>query len=91
MLAGLRISLDIAERSPLRVFAAERLAYPTGRDDAALWEHVQRYGQGLWHPAGSCGMGRVVDAELRVMGVEGLRVADASVIRPSSAGTRTPP
>jgi choline dehydrogenase-like flavoprotein len=32
------------------------------------------------HPAGACGMGRVVDSELRVRGIDGLRVVDASVI-----------
>ena len=33
-----------------------------------------------WHPTGTCSMGKVVDNELRVRGVEGLRVVDASVI-----------
>lgn len=33
-----------------------------------------------WHAAGSCAMGTVVDAELRVKGVQGLRVVDASVM-----------
>ena len=32
------------------------------------------------HPAGTCGMGRVVDSELRVLGIDGLRVVDASVM-----------
>ena len=34
----------------------------------------------IYHPVATCAMGRVVDSELRVQGVEGLRVADASVI-----------
>ena len=34
----------------------------------------------LYHPVGTCAMGDVVDAELRVKGVDGLRVADASVM-----------
>ena len=47
-------------------------------------EHVHQWGQTLYHPAGSCKMGTdesaVVDASLRVQGVTGLRVADASVM-----------
>lgn len=43
-------------------------------------EHVRQWGQTLYHPAGSCGIGSVVDAALRVMGVAGLRVADASIL-----------
>lgn len=43
-------------------------------------EHVRQWGQTLYHPAGTCGMGAVVDANLRVNGVAGLRVADASVM-----------
>jgi choline dehydrogenase-like flavoprotein len=80
IVAGLRISLDIAGRAPLHDLETARLVGPEGDDDDALWEHVQRHGQGLWHPTGSCGMGRVVDSQLRVLGAEGLRVADASVM-----------
>ena len=47
-------------------------------------EHVRRYAESLYHPVGTCTMGRrsdaVVDAELRVHGIEQLRVVDASVM-----------
>ena len=44
-----------------------------------------------WHASGSCSMGRVVDTEFRVKGVEGLRVVDASVIPvPLSAHIQAP-
>ena len=47
-------------------------------------DHVRQWGQTLYHPVGSCKMGSdenaVVDASLRVQGVAGLRVADASVM-----------
>ncbi|KAI1341377.1 hypothetical protein F5Y15DRAFT_354772 [Xylariaceae sp. FL0016] len=43
---------------------------------------------GTYHPMGSCSMGKVVDADLRVMGVDGLRVVDASVI-PIAIGAHT--
>jgi choline dehydrogenase len=47
-------------------------------------KHIREWGQTLYHPAGSCRMGNdanaVVDASLRVQGVTGLRVADASIM-----------
>ena len=48
--------------------------------DEDIDERVQATAQKLFHPAGSCAMGRVVDSECRVMSVEELRVVDASVI-----------
>jgi choline dehydrogenase len=54
------------------------------KDDAGLREHIINAAQTLYHPAGTCKMGSdadaVVDSELRVHGVEGLRVVDASIM-----------
>ncbi|MFY1664244.1 GMC family oxidoreductase [Pseudomonas sp. Pseu.R1] len=55
-------------------------------DDQALTEFVRRNVGGTWHPSGTCRMGRVDDplavttADGRVIGVEGLRVCDASLM-----------
>ncbi|VVP83189.1 5-(hydroxymethyl)furfural oxidase [Pseudomonas fluorescens] len=55
-------------------------------DDKALTEFVQRNVGGTWHPSGTCRMGRVDDplavttGDGRVIGVEGLRVCDASLM-----------
>jgi choline dehydrogenase len=58
-----------------------RQARPTEED---VVEHLRATTQTLYHPVGTCAMGRgeqaVVDPELRVYGVDGLRVADASVM-----------
>ena len=47
-------------------------------------EHIRATLGSYWHPAGTCRMGidedAVVDPELRVRGIEGLRVADASIM-----------
>jgi choline dehydrogenase len=43
-------------------------------------EAIREQATTLYHPVGTCRMGTVVDAELRVRGVDGLRVVDASVI-----------
>ena len=45
-----------------------------------LRAHIAAHTGTLYHPVGTCSMGTVVDAELRVQGVEGLRVVDASVM-----------
>ncbi|NML64407.1 choline dehydrogenase [Hymenobacter sp. RP-2-7] len=51
---------------------------------------IRSQGSTLWHPAGTCRMGQdahaVVDPELRVRGIEGLRVADASVMPTVTSG-----
>ena len=41
---------------------------------------ARRAGQPVYHPTSTCAMGPVLDSELRVHGVDGLRVADASVM-----------
>ncbi len=59
---------------------------PTQKDptEAEIVEHLRIHTQTLYHPVGTCAMGAdeqaVVDPELRVRGVDGLRVVDASVM-----------
>jgi choline dehydrogenase-like flavoprotein len=59
--------------------------YGTGRDDPArLGELIRAHADTIYHPVGTCRMGAdarsVVDPQLRVRGVEGLRIADASIM-----------
>ena len=77
----------IGAQAPLRPFAAEELAPGTGAvDDQAIDAFVRRTAITLHHPVGTCRMGRnsdplaVLDAQLRVRGVEGLRVVDGSAM-----------
>jgi choline dehydrogenase-like flavoprotein len=51
-----------------------------GSADAAIEERVKRVANTFFHPAGSASMGTVVDTALKVKGIAGLRVVDASVI-----------
>jgi choline dehydrogenase len=53
---------------------------PASDRDADLLGFVQRHCHTLYHPVGTCAIGSVVDSQLRVLGVEGLRVVDASVM-----------
>lgn len=80
MLAGLRRCLEIAEQAALRSVTSGSYAAPDGQDDANLIEHIERNATTLYHPVGTCAMGAVVDGELRVLGLESLRVVDASVM-----------
>ncbi|MBN8873610.1 MAG: choline dehydrogenase [Rhodospirillales bacterium] len=85
LLAGIRLARRIAAQPALRPYVVEELAPgPAAQDDAALEAFVRQTGISNHHPASSCAMGTgpasVVDPRLRVHGVEGLRVADASIM-----------
>ncbi|MCB1435276.1 MAG: hypothetical protein KDK75_22855, partial [Alphaproteobacteria bacterium] len=67
-----------------QLLAREGIALPHGPvSDAAIDDFIRAGGETVYHPVGSCRMGSdadaVVDTQLRVNGVEGLRVVDASV------------
>jgi choline dehydrogenase len=80
MAAGSRLLLDIAARPALSRYCAAPFTMPADDSDDALRDHIARNTSTLYHPVGTCAMGAVVDAELRVKGVEALRVVDASVM-----------
>jgi choline dehydrogenase len=65
------------------------------RDDTGLEDFVRRVSSTTWHPAGTCKMGTdeaaVVDSALRVRGVAGLRVADASIMPAIVSGNTNAP
>jgi choline dehydrogenase/4-pyridoxate dehydrogenase len=79
--AGIRMARDVGRQSPLAPFVDKELA-PLNTD-AEIDAHIRATGITVHHPAGTCRMGTddaaVVDPELRVRGVDALRVVDASV------------
>jgi choline dehydrogenase len=86
LMEGLRICARIAESPALRSVIGT-IARPVGADkldDATFEESINTCSHTLYHPVGTCRMGSddasVVDPQLRVRGVDGLRVADASVM-----------
>ncbi|MCX6622186.1 MAG: GMC oxidoreductase, partial [Acidobacteria bacterium] len=82
LIRGIRIARDLAATRALRGFplAAEVMPGSDLRTDAELATYIRATAETCYHPAGTCAMGAVVDAELRLLGLEGLRVADASVM-----------
>lgn len=85
LLWGLRLARRIAAEEPLASYLAdEALPGVEATDDAALLAHIRERSQTLYHPVASCRMGTdddaVVDPELRVRGLDALRVVDASVM-----------
>jgi choline dehydrogenase-like flavoprotein len=79
-LAGVRKCVEIAGQPALQGVTTGPFGVPAGDDDASVLAHIERNSTTLYHPVGTCAMGRVVDAELRVHGIESLRVVDASVM-----------
>ncbi|QCU79598.1 choline dehydrogenase (plasmid) [Citricoccus sp. SGAir0253] len=84
LLAGMRIAQKIAAAMPAEFGVKEIAPGPEGDSDAGLMDYIQDNGDTAFHYAGSARMGQdelsVVDPELRVHGVQGLRVVDASVM-----------
>jgi choline dehydrogenase len=87
---GVKLSREIAATKAFKDFTIAEAAPGTDKDPAALREYIRTHCSTVWHVAGTCKMGRdrmgVVDPQLRVHGVEGLRVADASIMPEVVAG-----
>jgi len=80
VMTGLRKVYEIARQAPLEPYCRELWLGPDSDGDADLRAHMSRSSQVLYHPSCTCAMGSVVDGELRVMGIDALRVVDASVM-----------
>lgn len=96
LVAGTRILCEIARSGPLARLI-DRPWRPASRypDDDEIIAHVRALTQTLYHPVGTCAMGTgegaVVDPELAVRGVQGLRVVDASVMPEVPRGNTNAP
>ena len=81
----MRIARKLAQTDPLASYCVyeDRPGKDVKTDDEIL-DYVRTTGATIYHPVGTCKMGSdpmaVVDAQLRVHGIEGLRVVDASIM-----------
>jgi choline dehydrogenase len=93
---GLRLVRKIAEQPALAAYnAGEIYPGPELTSDADLLDYIRRTGVSNQHPTSSCAMGTgpnsVVDPRLRVHGIGGLRVADASIMPVAVGGNTNAP
>ncbi len=96
MLEGVKLSRKLATARAFDPYRGpELLPGPDATADNALLAHIAKYAATLYHPVGTCKMGNdsmaVVDSELRVRGVEGLRVVDASIMPTVPGGNTNAP
>ena len=95
---GIQVARKIAQTEPLRSHITEEHAPGAGvafDDEEGMLDWARRTAVTIYHPTGTCKMGidplAVVDPRLRVIGIDGLRVADASIMpRIVSGNTNAP-
>ncbi len=95
-LEAMRITRRIMTAPPMRGIATDEIAPGVNiKSDDELLDWVRNNAETTYHPVGTCKMGRdpmaVVDDQLRVHGMEGLRVADASIMPTLTSGNTNAP
>jgi choline dehydrogenase len=97
-LEAMRITRKIMTAPPLEDIATDEIAPGASMDDdSELLDWVRNNAETTYHPVGTCKMGpetdpmAVVDDQLRVHGIEGLRVADASIMPTLTSGNTNAP
>nr|WP_294552699.1 GMC family oxidoreductase N-terminal domain-containing protein [uncultured Rhodopila sp.] len=96
LLAGMRLTRAIFASPAIAVHSLVETLPGFGIDtDDGLMDYARRYGTTLYHPVGTCRMGdgpaAVVDSRLRVRGLDGLRVIDASIMPTLTTGNTNAP
>jgi choline dehydrogenase-like flavoprotein len=92
---GVRLAGKILEAPTMKAISKDTLYCAYDADDATLRDAIRKRADTIYHPVGTCRMGSdadsVVDSQLRVRGVERLRVADASIMPTLVSGNTQAP
>jgi 4-pyridoxate dehydrogenase len=80
LLRGARIALDLAARPEVASMAGKLIGPSCIQSDRDIEQWIRNTAVTANHPCGTCGIGRVVDSKLSVLGVTSLRVVDASAM-----------
>jgi choline dehydrogenase len=97
LINGIRQALTVMQADAFDSYRLRIQTPPDYSSDDALWQHILQQLETVYHPVGTCKMGSdhdetaVVDANLRVRGVEGLRVVDASIMPTIVSGNTNAP
>jgi choline dehydrogenase-like flavoprotein len=75
----------------MRPYCAQPFTAPADDSDDSLRAHLAQTTFPIYHPVGTCAIGSVLDANLRVNGLEALRVVDASVMPAVPRGNTNAP
>jgi choline dehydrogenase-like flavoprotein len=97
MLRGIKLARKIIRQPSMQAIIEQELL-PSAKEDVSddvLIKHIRKYAKTVYHPAGTCKMGidseAVVDPKLRVHGIEGLRICDASIMPNLVSGNTNAP
>ena len=98
IVAGIKVARAVSAAEPVASMITEEFSPGPGvaeDDDEAILDWARNTSTTIYHPTGTCKMGRdpmaVVDERLRVHGIDGLRVADASIMPVITSGNTNAP
>ncbi len=95
LLKGTKLTRELMNTSPLKEYRDKELFIEGEPNEEALKQHIRNRSDTVYHPIGTCKMGiddmAVVNPELKIHGLEGIRVVDASIMPDVIGGNTNAP
>ncbi|MBC3784778.1 GMC family oxidoreductase [Spirosoma utsteinense] len=97
LISGIRQAIEVMRADAFGPYRNRIQTPPDSTSDDGIWQHILQQLETVYHPVGTCKMGTaddemaVVDSDLRVRGLEGLRVVDASIMPTIISGNTNAP